>query len=249
MKLRYLGFCGVDDSVPLSQLSELSAAHPWIEWGFLLRTDREGTPRYASRTRLQEIKEINRTKSLHLAAHLCGDFCLRVLEGDDQDIPWLIDIGFQRFQLNPTQANGVSVVSSREEEYIINVRTLISRYPSIEFILQANSETQFLWKAIVNDSPPRNMSILFDASCGTGVRLTLVPQPLPNIPCGYAGGISPSNLNSILGSIEAEVGDSLVWVDMESNLRLVSDDSKDDTFNLNACRTCIRIVENSHFVP
>ena len=43
---RYMGFCGVDDSVSPHLLHLLSAAYPWIEWGILFRSDLEGQPRY-----------------------------------------------------------------------------------------------------------------------------------------------------------------------------------------------------------
>ena len=246
MKLRYLGFCGVDDSVDLPQLLELSHRYPYIEWGFLLRSDKEGSPRYASRSVLLALAEINHL--LHLAAHLCGDYCTRVLEGDYRDITELIEIGFKRFQLNPTKANGVEVDSNRHIEYVQNIRNLIMQFSSVEFILQANEETSFLYTALVNNHPPGNMSILFDASCGTGITITSIHQPFKNIPCGYAGGISPSNLMSILESIEQVVGDLLVWVDMESSLRLRREDTNEDVFNIDACKDCISRVEGSPYL-
>ena len=241
MKLRYLGFCGVDDSVDISQIIDLSLRCPRIEWGFLLRSDKEGTPRYASRSFLQALRGSHH--ALHLAAHLCGDYCTRVLDGDYRDIPELIEIGFKRFQLNPTKANGVEVDSSRHEEYIQNIRNLITQFSAVEFILQANEETAFLYTALVNSHPLGNMSILFDASCGTGIRISSIQLPFKNIPCGYAGGISSSNLIATLESIEEVVGDLPVWVDMESSLRHRKEGTNEDVFNIDVCKDCLRIVE------
>jgi hypothetical protein len=44
--LRYMGFCGVDDSVEPELLHMISAFYPWVEWGMLFRSDKEGHPRY-----------------------------------------------------------------------------------------------------------------------------------------------------------------------------------------------------------
>jgi hypothetical protein len=47
LNLRYMGFCGVDDSVVNPELLHLISLHyPWVEWGILFRPDLEGTPRY-----------------------------------------------------------------------------------------------------------------------------------------------------------------------------------------------------------
>ena len=246
MKLRYLGFCGVDDSVALPQILDLSHRCPHIEWGFLLRSDKEGTPRYASQSFLRSLR--GSSHALHLAAHLCADYCTRVLEGDYRDVSELIEMGFKRFQLNPTLANGVEVDSSRHSEYVHNVRNLMVQFSSVEFLLQANEETAFLYTTLVNSHPPENMSILFDASCGTGVTISSIHQPFKDIPCGYAGGISPSNLMTILESIELKIGDLQTWVDMESSLRVRKDGTNDDVFNINACEKCVSLVEGSRFL-
>lgn len=49
LNLRYMGFCGVDDSVVNQELLHLLSLHySWIEWGILFRPDLEGTPRSVS---------------------------------------------------------------------------------------------------------------------------------------------------------------------------------------------------------
>ena len=42
MKLRYLGLCGIDDSVNLDHIAMLSEKFPFVEWGILFRPDKEG---------------------------------------------------------------------------------------------------------------------------------------------------------------------------------------------------------------
>ena len=46
MRLRLLGFCGVDDSVDPRRMLALSRSHPFVEWGVLVRSE----PRRAART-------------------------------------------------------------------------------------------------------------------------------------------------------------------------------------------------------
>ena len=59
----------------------------------------------------------------------------------------------------------------------------------IEYIIQCNDETKQIWQPLMSD-PLVNMSVLFDPSCGLGVRIREFPVP-PSTPhvirCGYAG--------------------------------------------------------------
>ena len=67
--------------------------------------------------------------------------------------------------------------------------TIPSPFTEIEYIIQCNDETQRIWQPLMSD-PLANMSVLFDPSCGLGVRIREFPVP-PSTPhvirCGYAG--------------------------------------------------------------
>lgn len=245
MRLRYLGFCGVDDSVSVEALLQLSAICPVVEWGLLFRSDRQGEPRYASPALVHRLSEAVAGSNVRLAAHLCGDYCEDVLlRGDCSKVEMLIGCGFKRFQLNPTKANNVHLAVGDEAKYVTNVRSLMARFPTVEFILQANEETRALTSsmlALEKEEIPHNMSLLFDASCGTGVEISAIPAPIQGVPCGYAGGIGPLNLRKIVHAISQVVGDGAVWLDMESSLRRISAD-KADVFDLDACRSCIDTI-------
>eukprot|EP00439_Symbiodinium_sp_Y106_P053855 s3918_g7.t1 len=179
MKLHTVGFCGVDDSVDLAELARLDQAFPghWIEWGVLLRPDRQGEPRYASPALLKRLGMLARGEDPHLpgaklrlAAHLCGQDCLRALAGDVGHISGLHALlGFGRAQLNPTKANLAS--DWQPEGAARGLRTLASALPSVEFILQMNDETQELFKSLFQSTEPAppNLAVLLDASCGLGV--------------------------------------------------------------------------------
>jgi phosphoribosylanthranilate isomerase len=225
MRLRYLGFCGIDDSVSADKLHELSSKYPFIEWGVLFRSDKQGTPRYASIDHIQRIvatKHHDHSAVLHLAAHLCGDYCEDILlHANCSKVSWLVSLGFKRFQLNPTAANSVHL---------------------------NNEETSYIWEQLISDKVPSNLSVLFDASCGTGVELSSARPPLPSIPCGYAGGISPANIKKILHMLQEVVVDTPVWIDMESSLRK-RNAAGGDEFSLEACVSCIDTAISAGVVP
>eukprot|EP00931_Biecheleriopsis_adriatica_P098417 TRINITY_DN72359_c0_g1_i1.p1 TRINITY_DN72359_c0_g1~~TRINITY_DN72359_c0_g1_i1.p1 ORF type:complete len:266 (-),score=63.35 TRINITY_DN72359_c0_g1_i1:12-782(-) len=243
MKLHTVGFCGVDDSVNLQKLEELDAQHAgWLEWGVLLRPDRQGQPRYASMEVLRQLGALARGdgRRLRIAAHLCGQDCLRALQGDVARLQELHElIGFKRLQLNPTCANDASgwePASAAE-----GIRAAAAALPDVEFILQLNQETEALFSLLFRDgslAPPSNLAVLLDASCGLGVApkaWATPPQDVASV--GFAGGLGPDTILEQLEGIAAACGDERhVWVDMESGIRSKQPEGK-DIFDLDrGCR-------------
>lgn len=55
---------------------------------------------------------------------------------------------------------------------------------------------------------------LFDTSSGFGILPEKWPELLPELYCGYAGGLGPDNLQEQLEKIESVIGDNEIWVDM-----------------------------------
>jgi phosphoribosylanthranilate isomerase len=96
------------------------------------------------------------------------------------------------------------------------------QFPSIEFILQKNEETRPLWEELtkpafddgVPSSFPKNITMLLDESKGTGKPMDmdhLQPPPL-NFDLGYAGGIGPSNIKTVLQSVMSLATERSVWI-------------------------------------
>ena len=148
---------------------------------------------------------------------------------------------------NINVANGVDLNEARFSEYVENLRKVMESVSAIEFIFQLNSETQALFDLISSDAPS-NMSVLFDSSCGKGIELTVLPPQLPDIPCGYAGGIGPENIASILEAVMDQAdyvtGSRPVWIDMESSLRVAISDRfvlDQDKFSIDKCFSCIKM--------
>ena len=243
LHLRAMGFCGADDTCCPEQMQLLSSHYPWIEWGILFRPDLEGTPRYASKLWVDKLCSVNKSAGEHmrLAGHLCQLRCQEVLEGDSTFVAELKSNGFNRVQINATAANSVQVDKTKLEYYVQNIINVMNAVPTLEFIIQCNEETEPLWSKLI-ESPAKNMSLLFDASCGKGILATTFPAPMAGIPCGYAGGMGPKNIEDVLDSVRTAADGKPVWIDMESSLRTIiigDGGNREDTFSIDKCFKCI----------
>jgi hypothetical protein len=269
LRLRAVGFCGVDDSVHPHLLAMISAAFPLVEWGVLLRPDRQGQPRYASYAWLAHLSAVAATARMKLAAHLCGTHVNELLRGERGIVEQVQAWGFQRIQINATAVNGVDTSVLSDDASIRNVYSVILDFPDIEFILQNNEETQPLWQGLLDlcshnlqsdttttttTSPlsvPTNLSMLVDESKGTGVMASSWPAPPSDYKIGYAGGIGPATIRSVLTDLQRVTLGQEVWIDMESSLRSsmcrhVHNDSSDsqmeDVFDIQKCYAVIEAV-------
>ncbi|CAE7326777.1 unnamed protein product [Symbiodinium natans] len=206
---------------------------------------------------------------LRLAAHLCGQDCLRqcfsgvvesqgyieyvrsgrALAGDVAHISGLHALlGFGRAQLNPTKANQAS--DWQPETAARGLRELAAALPSVEFILQVNEETQELFRALFHSEPaPPNLAVLLDASCGLGVApgsWTAPPKVVRRF--GFAGGLGPDSvlqqLEGMAAACQEHHRDASVWVDMESRIRSKSVTGA-DVFDLTLIRQVAELVLKS----
>mmetsp|Transcript_2361 Transcript_2361/g.7280 ORF Transcript_2361/g.7280 Transcript_2361/m.7280 type:complete len:1032 (+) Transcript_2361:74-3169(+) len=254
MSLRCVGLCGVDDSVDPSLLSAIGSRWPRAELGVLFRPGREGTARYPSRAWCEKLARTARRTSppLRLAAHLCGSAVDAVLvEGETRFVretlaPW----GFRRVQLNATRGNGCTADLS-EGAVARNVLRACEAVPEVEFVVQANEETRPLWRRLAGEArPPPNLSLLWDASCGTGLALDAARAPSAKevpLPVGYAGGLKPTTIASTLVELRRNPGvsGSSIWLDMESGLRSVYADGE-ERFDVNkAWAVCAAIDDEA----
>ena len=237
-QLRRLGFCGADDSVDPDLMALISAQHPYVEWGVLFRPDLEGKPRYATPAWVDRLAAVKKTAGscMRLAGHLCGARVPQVLAGDSSFVQEVAKKGFGRVQVNATAINGVD--TSRLTEGAIGLRKAMLETPDVEWIVQLNDETRPLWDGLIAAGAPPNMSVLYDASCGTGVLASSFPAPHDTIPCGYAGGMGPDNIAQVLPGVAAAAAGREVWVDMESSLRATQDGN--DVFSIDKCYRCIK---------
>ena len=205
MKLRALGFCGVDESVDPSLLALISLRYPAIEWGVLFRPDKAGEPRYPGAAWVDRLASHAAASAggMALAGHLCGERAVEVIRNQSAFVERLEAKGFARVQLNPTAVNGVCLraIGLDVDQAASGICACIDATPALEWILQYNDETRELCEAVLATlrragDPVRPASVLFDASCGTGVAAASYAPPLRDVPTGYAGGLGPANLGA-----------------------------------------------------
>lgn len=246
MSLRALGLCGVDDSVDVEMLRIIGSRYCHVEFGVLFREEKAGQPRFPSEKWVQELSEAAAMcmPPMRLAAHLCGKRCTEVLTEGNLD--WireqLLPRGFRRIQLNATKVNGVEIPDmAKAADYF---QAVIMSMQDVEWIVQANEETRPLWEPLLTEAkPPSNVSLLFDASCGTGkLAETFAPPPRNGLPCGYAGGLGPSTVVDVLQKLRSGAGRGMVfWLDMETKLRSIVDGK--DTFDVAKAQAVCKAVE------
>eukprot|EP00924_Labyrinthula_sp_SR-Ha-C_P007026 snap_masked-scaffold_8-processed-gene-7.43-mRNA-1 protein AED:0.01 eAED:0.01 QI:0/-1/0/1/-1/1/1/0/262 len=240
MKIRYVGFCGVDDSVDIASLLEITNKYSEIpiEWGFLFRPEKEGEARFISAKNLPGVvgenglRATQPNKHFGLAGHLCSTRCEEVLRGETAFLRELRSLGFKRVQINATRANGVNVdLNSLDYKKLLK---LFEEVNDLEYIIQINDETQIIADTLADQNPvPKNISFLFDSSKGTGKVIGSFPEPTKGIKAGYAGGISPSNVMEILTRMAKDANVQKcpsTWIDMESSLRVIK--AEKDIFSL-----------------
>jgi len=212
---------------------------------------KEGDPRFPTEEWVNKVAEVANSSGgkMTLAAHLCGKRCMEILDGDDTFVSTLFDRGFRRVQVNATARNAVDISQGNTLEYVQSLWSVISKHPELEFIIQRNQETKPLYEGLLtNRSQKRgpagvllsNITMLVDESKGTGIRGKDWPNPPQEYDIGYAGGIGPDNLQSILKEVIVAGNGRPIWIDMETSVRSIKNGN--DIFDLEKCYKCIEII-------
>lgn len=211
---------GADEAVNLKELRELYKLSSVVELGFLYWDEKQGTPRYPSQDWIRlALKQCpHGAKSLHL----CGEAVEKFVAGD-REILSLSNL-FNRVQLN-FLAKTVSFTPEALSEAIMHFgRPVITQHNA------ANREFNFKVAA-------PNHQLLLDGSMGQGKLPDVWPPVVAGRKCGYAGGLSPSNLSYQLPRIFKAAGNHRISIDMESGLRDAS-----DSFVMSKAREAIKIA-------
>jgi hypothetical protein len=233
MRIDKLTITGADDSVSPADLVELSAAHPFVEWGILFSQSRERTPRYPSRKWVAGLCGLAREHRMSLSAHLCGKWARDIVERGEPTIlkdhadHWPL---FHRVQLNVSHHHepiGLRALEFMEKECAGGGK---------QFIVQTNRQYDMLFQSLIGN---RWAAPLFDTSGGTGLLPARWPEPYVGVYCGYAGGLKPDNLEAQMAAIACFYDDGqAAWVDMESGVRSLDNESLD----LAKVRKCLEIA-------
>jgi hypothetical protein len=201
---------GADDSVELSRLIDLTARYPHAEWALLYVPHNEGAPRNPQRAWREAF--FSRLAD-YSAVHLCGALAFeQLLQGalpaDILEAP--------RMQLN-INARKADFSDAQVLEVFSHALTL-----GPDIILQYHPQSAAVIERFAQATPAKDLDrvhILMDASRGTGLAPQRWTQPegLDEFFVGYAGGIGPMNIQSVLQEV-TRLGRPC-WVDMESGVR------------------------------
>lgn len=203
MKITGVTITGADNQVDFSELLDLQMTYPFVEWAILFSLNKEGRPRYPDRRHIKTFKA-----PLNLAAHFCGWFAKEVMENQNFDVFKSISDDFRRVQINYNFKDS----SGWNLQKLLDFAQTQDR----QIILQHNKSNSPTIDLILPHQ--KNIQVLFDASCGRGTEIQTIPEPL-TFPTGYAGGISPDNIQAICEAIQAHPSQDSVWIDMESGVR------------------------------
>ena len=186
-----------------------------------------GNNRFPSKSWIDTLHQYG-WSGLNLSCHLCGQYVKDILLGkptpmDDLGVLWDI---FGRVQIN---THGIP-----HNFFTEKMCELFN--PEKEFIFQYDNENAEILESAINQGV--NCSTLFDLSHGAGVLPEQWPMPFNGIKCGYAGGLSPDNLDSQIRLIESNVGATEIWIDMETHVR----SNNDRQFDLKKVEQCLLIA-------
>lgn len=217
---------GADNSISPSLLTELQKEFPFVEWGILVSRKQFGNNRFPSK---EWIDSLLQESGLNLSVHLCGAYVREFLMGDfkfKQEIPSLFEAA-KRIQIN---THGEPHTTKLNE-----IVAFMAMWPSKQFIFQYDDANTTFIDNVLADT--YNGAALFDLSHGAGLLPSQWPKPLEGVKCGYAGGLSPDNIESQIEKIESIVGDTEIWIDMETHVR----SNMDALFDFVKVRKCLEI--------
>lgn len=234
--IKLVTITGADDSVTPQDLTILSDDFKFVEWAILFSRSSQGTPRFPSMDWIKNLVDIKvfMPQSLKLSCHLCGAYVRELLRGDITFIAQELATvwgAFDRVQIN-----------THGQKHDINLSKLIEAlklFPEKEFIFQYdNVQSHIAALEACNNEHGVNVSTLFDLSHGAGISPYQWPELIQSIKCGYAGGISPENIQSEIKRVNEKVGSTDTWIDMETHVR----SNNDFQFDLAKVDKCLSIA-------
>lgn len=224
-------FTGADDSVNpaelLSRIITLATNNSLpIELGILLSRSNYGSSRFPSKQWISKfIEAIEDYESdngplvdslITISGHLCGSYVTDFLLGNpslEAEIPELWDY------LDRVQLNTHGIPHDFDKKAMLN-RLSEDTINCIEFIFQIEGVNDHIFQEVLTTTDLMAYP-LFDDSHGTGILPKKWPFSFYRTGLhGYAGGISPANIEQVLTDINKVTGASTdVWIDMETKVR------------------------------
>lgn len=238
---------GADNAVNPQRLVELSEYFPFVEWALLHLPHKEGQPRNPTTSWRWKLASLRIARAsdcgppVRTALHLCSEHVFTHILRGTESPTFLAELSqYDRVQLN-INARGTTF----EPSEIVKLYDAL-RWLDIPIIMQAHEGTatgirRFMTEVAQNDEDSwwlrrlslaavekGDISILLDRSKGRGVAPAVWPPPVSYsgraLHTGYAGGISPDNIEAVLDATQRAVESSgnpahPYWLDMESGVR------------------------------
>ena len=216
MNIRVVTVTGADDSIRPEELVPIAREYPFVEFGILLSKKQQGNKRFPSRNWWEELYILWKNEKLALSSHICGEWVRNLCLGvpsffEEFGYTWKM---FKRFQLNfHVEHHPVD-----EKKLADLIRQYLRDQPIIFQMDGVND--QIFWSLV--DRWGIAAFPLFDQSGGTGLLPERWPKQPLGIYSGFAGGLSPDNLQTEMKRI-AEVASGPIWIDTETWVRSEND--------------------------
>lgn len=238
---------GADDSVHIPSLLDLAEEYPFVEFGILLSKTAMGRSRFPSADWIKTLVDsyLDRHYSgegINFSGHVCGAWVRQFMMGGwpkwelFQIHEKLFGI-FRRFQINthaePHDVNWIQLPFLLRE-FERAGKTIIFQCDNVNGEVTIDRMTA---EGITN------VAGLFDLSHGAGILPETWPQPIKGVSCGYAGGLSPSNVAGQIEKISGIVGNNTVWIDAETHLYTHAERGERPLFDLDKVRAFLEAAK------
>lgn len=223
----FITFSGIDDRTDLVRAKELSSRFP-IEFGLLFSESNKDS-RYPSKQGASEIVKAG----LPLSAHMCGNLS----KSAGQHTPIFGPFDRELFsEFRRVQFNGLDESSFLNAVELYAMRLMLTK--NTRFIFQCRFTDGFhdsyvklvSYERQLKDIIDQNfrlmgitslgLDILCDTSGGKGIFPSGFPKHPPDYVrnIGYAGGITPENVEEFISKIDCTETD-IFYIDMETGIR------------------------------
>lgn len=214
MKIKTVTITGADNNTDINEMLEISNQYPFVEWGILFSPKRIGEERYPDMSWVFELcKTFIVNPTIQLSAHLCGGYTREMLTGKDD----LIRNNLEKY-LGAFSRRQLNFNSSKDAVNLQGFFQLLEEQSEGHFILQQNNANFTICHDVRNRNI-KNIDFLYDSSGGRGTVASQWKKPFDGFFTGYAGGLSPDNLEYELKKIQEVCGDAEIWIDTESHVR------------------------------
>lgn len=229
MRLTNVTFTGIDEETDIDRLEDIQLRYPYAEFGLLLSA---GWNTNANRYPNPVIASLLADRGLNLSLHLCGDFARTAAE-TGLYLPFTVSLIqglpciFRRCQLN---INAMRYMKQLDKDYPLP-------QGMEEVIIQAADAVQCRRLLDCGLIKP-GRAVLIDPSGGRGKDVPFEPVTCPGLKVGYAGGITPDNVEEKILPLLSHEEEGEFWIDMETGVRT------DDWLDLDKVERVLEICDS-----